>query len=69
MEPTTFLIAFTIWCIIGFGGMIYIITRTKDFTIIDLFFSTMLSICGLTLILFIIIDKYGDIIVFKKRIK
>jgi hypothetical protein len=45
------------------------VTRNQDFTITDLFLSTILSICGLTIILFIIIDKYGDTVVFKKRIK
>jgi hypothetical protein len=69
MEPTTFLIAFTIWYIIGFIGCVFMTTRVSDFTINDLFFSLMVSVCGLFIISFILIKEYGDIVIFKKRIK
>jgi hypothetical protein len=65
----TFLTAFIIWYLIGFIASIYMVTRYQDFTITDLFLSTILSICGLTIILFIIINKYGNVVIFKKRIK
>jgi hypothetical protein len=69
MEPTTFLIAFTIWYIIGFIGCVFSITRVSNFTINDLFFSLMVSVCGLFIISFILIKECGDVVVFKKRIK
>jgi hypothetical protein len=64
-----FLIAFIIWCLIGFIGMVYIITKNADFTIVDLFFCIMVSVLGLFIISFILIKEYGDVIIFKKRIK
>jgi hypothetical protein len=69
MEPTTFLIAFTIWYIIGFIGCVFMTTRVSDFTINDLFFSLMVSFCGLFIVMYILIIKYGDIIIIKKKIK
>jgi hypothetical protein len=65
----TFLIAFVIWYLIGFVGLFFINTHTQDFTVLDLFFNILISFLGLIIIIFILINKYGDVVIFKKRIK
>jgi len=63
----TFLIAFIIWYLIGFVGLF--LAHDEDFTVLDLFFNMLISFLGLPILLFILVHRYGDIVIFKKRIK
>jgi hypothetical protein len=65
----TFLTAFIIWYLIGFVGLFFITIHTQDFTVLDLFFNILISFLGLLILIFILINKYGDVVIFKKRIK
>ena len=66
MESTQFLIIVSIWYIIGFISITYLITKDDDLTITDLIFNSFISFAGVILLLFVLIDKYGDTIIIKK---
>jgi len=66
MESTQFLIIVGIWYIIGFISITYLTIKHDDLTITDLIFNSFIALSGVILLLFVLIDKYGDTIIIKK---